>query len=147
LLARMQASSLVGYSHSKAIYLRLIALERQFCRASFNQQKSRARHAYKVSCLLLPSRALFGLSMHPRWYLFFAIFVNWESTGKLFKIQIICVECIIFKIRIICGISVDNFASSFDLLMRPVGDKLFKIRIICRISFDNFESSFWSLST
>ncbi len=60
-------------------------------------------------------------------------FVNWESTGKL------------FKIRIICGISVNNFASSFDLLTHPIG-KLFKIQIICRISFDNFANSF-DLST
>ncbi len=68
-------------------------------------------------------------------------FVDWESTGKLFKIQIICIECIIFKIRIIYGISVDNFANSFDLLTHPIW-KLFKIRIICRISVDNFASSF-----
>ena len=35
-----------------------------------------------------------------------------------------CVERIIFKIRIICGILFDNFASSFDLSTHPIG-KLF----------------------
>ncbi len=74
-------------------------------------------------------------------------FVNWESMGKLFKTWIICIERIIFKIWMICRISVDNFASSVDLLMHPIGNKLFKIRIICGISFNNFASSFWSLST
>jgi hypothetical protein len=37
----------------------------KICRASTNQQKSQARHTYKVSCLLLLSRALFGLLTHP----------------------------------------------------------------------------------
>ncbi len=49
-----------------------------------------------------------GLQGGARWYLSFqhakhgCNFVNWESTGIIFKIQIICVERIIFKIRIIC---------------------------------------------
>ncbi len=35
--------------------------------------------------------------------------------------------------------------SFFDLLTRPIG-KLFKIRIIFGISFNNFTSFFWSLN-
>jgi hypothetical protein len=41
----------------------------------------------------------------------------------IFKIQIICVECIIFKIQIICRISADNFVSSFwSLNLKMVDD-------------------------
>jgi hypothetical protein len=130
-MARMQASFLIGYSCRKVIHLRLIALERYFCQASFNKQKSQARHTYKVSCLLLPSQALFGLSTHPCWYLFFAIFVNWESMGKLFKIRIICVERIIFKIRIICVECI-----IFKIRIICVERIIFKIQIICGLDHD-----------
>jgi hypothetical protein len=51
-------------------------------------------------------------------------FVNWESTGIIFEIGIICVERIIFKIGIIYGITFDNFASSFDLSTCPIGKQI-----------------------
>ncbi len=51
-------------------------------------------------------------------------FVNWESMGIIFEIGIIWVERIIFKIGIICIISFNNFASSFDLSICPIGKQI-----------------------
>ncbi len=143
----MQTSFLVGYFCHKVICLCFWLLWRDnFAEHLLINRSHKPDTPTKVSCLLLPSRALLGLLMHPRWYLFFAILlIGSPRENKLFKIRIICVKHIIFKIRIICGISFDNFASSFDLSTRPIG-KLFKIRIICGISFDIFASSFFLVS-
>jgi hypothetical protein len=98
----------------------------------------------KVSCLLLPSQALL---ISRRALLVGAILLigspqskysrseyfilrrthNYQDLNNLRACQniqdpniLFCVECIIFKIRIICRTSVDYFASSFDLSMRPI---------------------------
>ncbi len=121
----MQTLFLVGYSCHEAICFRFWLLWRNnFAEHLFINRSHEPDTPTKVSCLLLPSWALL---ISRRILLVGAIFVNWESTGKIFEIGIICVERIIFKIGIICveriifkigiiwGISFNNFASSFDL--------------------------------
>jgi hypothetical protein len=102
--ARTQTSFLVGYSHHDVICLCFWLLWRDnFAKHLSTNRSHEPDMPTKVSCLLLPSRALFDLSTRPIGegnFCWLGVHgLNIQGLNILF-----CVECTIFKIRIICGL-------------------------------------------